>query len=256
MVKLFRDYPEAIKNTLEITEKVNLELQKEKPYLPDFQIPEGDESNNLDEYLTKLVYEGLKKKLGTITPEAKSRAEYELGVIKKMGYSGYFLIVMDIIKAAKERKIAVGPGRGSAAGSLVSYALDITNVNPLEYGLLFERFLNPDRATMPDIDTDFADIGRDEVINYIVEKYGRENTAQIVTFNKLLSRQILKDVGRVLSIPISKVESITKYIPIKFGKVSPLDKAIEEVPELKYLKDPKDEKEKELIDYSRALENN
>lgn len=255
MSNLFSDFPDAIKNTLEIAEKINFQLKKDKNYLPDFKIPEGEESKTLDEYLTKLTYEGLKKKLGEITPQIKERADYELDVIKRMGYSGYFLIVMDIIRAAKERKIAVGPGRGSAAGSLVSYALDITNINPLQYGLLFERFLNPDRISMPDIDSDFADIGREEVINYIVEKYGRENTAQIVTFNKLSARQIIKDVGRVLSIPIPKVESITKYIPRKFGKVLQLEQAIEEVPELKYLKRTGDEREKELIEYSKALEN-
>lgn len=255
MAELFRDFPEAIKNTLEIAEKVNFEFRKGKNYLPDFKIPDGEESKTLDEYLTKLTYEGLERKLGEITPEIKERAEFELDVIKRMGYSGYFLIVMDIIRAAKERKVAVGPGRGSAAGSLVSYALDITNINPLEYGLLFERFLNPDRISMPDIDTDFADIGRDKVLEYIIEKYGRENTAQIITFNKLSARQIIKDVGRVLSIPIPKVESITKYIPVKFGKVLQLEQAIEEVPELKYLKRTNDEKEKELIEYSKALEN-
>lgn len=255
MVELFRDFPDAIKNTLEIAEKVNFELKAGENYLPDFKIPEDEDVKTLDEYLTKLTFEGLKRKVGTITPEIKERAEYELSIIKKMGYSGYFLIIMDIIQAAKKRKIAVGPGRGSAAGSLVSYALDITNINPIEYGLLFERFLNPDRVSMPDIDTDFADIGREEVINYIVEKYGRENTAQIVTFNKLSARQIIKDVGRVLSIPIPKVESITKYIPSKYGKVLQLEQAIEEVPELKYLKKTNDEKEKELIEYSKALEN-
>ncbi|MCX8056247.1 MAG: DNA polymerase III subunit alpha [Ignavibacteria bacterium] len=255
MVKLFKDFPDAIKNTIEIAEKVNFQLKKGKNYLPDFKIPENEDVYNLDDYLTKLTYEGLKRKIGKITPEVKERADYELSVIKKMGYSGYFLIVMDIIKAAKERKIAVGPGRGSAAGSLVSYALDITNINPIEYGLLFERFLNPDRVSMPDIDSDFADSGREEIINYIVEKYGRDNTAQIITFNKLSARQIIKDVGRVLSIPIPKVESITKYIPIKFGKVLQLEQAIEEVPELRYLKKTNDEKEKELIEYAKVLEN-
>lgn len=255
MIELFRDFPNAIKNTLEIAEKVNFNFEKGKSYLPDFKIPDNEDAKTLDEYLTKLTFNGLKRKIGDITPEIHERAKYELDIIKKMGYSGYFLIVMDIIRAAKERKIAVGPGRGSAAGSLVSYALDITNINPMEYGLLFERFLNPDRVSMPDIDTDFADIGREEVIKYIVEKYGRENTARIVTFNKLSSRQIIKDVGRVLSIPIPKVESITKYIPAKFGRVLQLEQAIEEVPELKYLKNPNDEKEKELIEYSKALEN-
>lgn len=255
MIKLFSDFPDSIKNTLEIAEKVNFELKNGQNYLPDFKIPENEDVKTLDDYLTKLTYEGLKKKLGELTPEIKQRAEFELDTIKKMGYSGYFLIVMDIIRAAKERKIAVGPGRGSAAGSLVSYALDITNINPLEYGLLFERFLNPDRVTMPDIDSDFSDVGREEIIRYIVEKYGRENTAQIITFNKLSARQILKDVARVLSIPLSKVENITKKIPTKFGKVLQIEQAIKEVPELKYLMNTTDEKEKELIEYSKALEN-
>lgn len=255
MAKLFKGYKGAIENTLEIAEKVNFELKKQKDHLPEFKIPENDESKTLDDYLTKLTYEGLQRKLGAITPEVKERAEYELDIIKKMGYSGYFLIVMDIIQAAKKKGIFVGPGRGSAAGSLVSYALDITNINPLRYGLYFERFLNPDRVSMPDIDTDFADIGREDVINYIVEKYGRENTAQIVTFNKLSAKQILRDVGRVLSIPIPKIESITKYIPRKFGKVYSIDKAIDETPELRYLKTTNDTKEKELIEYSKVLEN-
>lgn len=255
MAKLFKGYKGAIENTLEIAEKVNFELKKQKDHLPEFKIPENDESKTLDDYLTKLTYEGLQRKLGAITPEVKERAEYELDIIKKMGYSGYFLIVMDIIQAAKKKGIFVGPGRGSAAGSLVSYALDITNINPLRYGLYFERFLNPDRVSMPDIDTDFADIGREDVINYIVEKYGRENTAQIVTFNKLSAKQILRDVGRVLSIPIPQIESITKYIPRKFGKVYSIDKAIDETPELRYLKTTNDTKEKELIEYSKVLEN-
>ncbi len=255
MVELFKDFPEAIEQSLEIAEKIDLKFELGQSKLPEFKIPENDDSKTLDEYLTKLTYEGLRKKFGKVTDEIKQRADYELNVIKKMGYSGYFLIVMDIIRAAKSMKIAVGPGRGSAAGSLVSYALDITGVNPLEYGLLFERFLNPDRVNMPDIDTDFADNRRGEVINYIIEKYGRECVAQIVTFNKLKTRQIIKDVGRVLGIPIPKVENITKYIPQKFGKLYPLDKAINEVPELKYLKNPEDEKEKELIQYSRVLEN-
>lgn len=255
MVELFKDFPEAIEHSLEIAEKTDLKFELGQSKLPEFKIPENDDSKTLDEYLTKLTYEGLRKKFGEITDEIKQRAAYELSIIKKMGYSGYFLIVMDIIRAAKSMKIAVGPGRGSAAGSLVSYALDITGVNPLEYGLLFERFLNPDRVNMPDIDTDFADNRRGEVINYIIEKYGRESVAQIVTFNKLKTRQIIKDVGRVLGIPIPKVENITKYIPQKFGKLYSLDQAINTVPELKYLQNPSEEKERELIKYSRVLEN-
>ncbi len=255
MVKLFKDYPDAIENTLEITDKVVFEFKKEKYFLPDFKIPENDDSKSLDEYLTKLVFDGLKERFGDLTPEIEDRANYELGIIKQMGFSGYFLIVMDIIRMAKERNIAVGPGRGSGAGSLVSYALGITNVNPLKYGLIFERFLNPERVTMPDIDTDFAFHRRDEIINLIVEKYGKDRVAQIVTFNRLMSRQIIKDVGRVLSIPIKDVEKITKHIKIKFGKVMSLKQAIEEVPELAYLKNPPTEKERELIEYSMVLEN-
>ncbi|MBM4175187.1 MAG: DNA polymerase III subunit alpha [Ignavibacteria bacterium] len=255
MALLFRDFPDAIENTLEVAEKCNLELKLGENFFPRFPIPEDAETDSLDSYLTQLSYEGLKNKVEKISDDLKLRLEYELSVIKQMGYSGYFLIVQDFIRAAKSKSIAVGPGRGSAAGSLVSYALDITNVNPLEYGLLFERFLNPDRVSMPDIDCDFADDGREEIIQYVREKYGAENVAQIITFNRLSSRQIINDVGRVLNLPIPEVREITKNIPSVFGKVLSINQAIKEVPELSFLKRPKDEQIKKLIEYSTVLEN-
>lgn len=255
MSQLFRDFPDAIENTLEVSEKCNLELRLGENFFPQFPIPKDAGTNSLDQYLTQLTYDGLKKKVEDVTDELKQRIEFELSVIKQMGYSGYFLIVQDFINAAKKKNIAVGPGRGSVAGSLVSYALDITNVNPLEYGLLFERFLNPDRVSMPDIDCDFADDRREEIIEYVREKYGAENVAQIITFNRLSSRQIINDVGRVLNIPIPEVREITKNIPSVFGKVMTIAQAIREVPELSFLKRPKDERIKKLIEYATVLEN-
>ncbi len=255
MIELFKDYPGAIEATLEVEEKCNLELKLGENYFPKFPIPKDSGTDDLNTYLTQLTYKGLKEKVEIIDDEIKNRIEYELSVIKQMGYSGYFLIVQDFIKAAKERNIAVGPGRGSVAGSLVSYALDITDVNPLQYGLLFERFLNPYRVSMPDIDCDFADDKREEVIKYVKEKYGEQNVAQIITFNRLSSRQILRDVARVLNIPIPEVDAITKHIPSVFGKIMPIKQAIDEVPELHFLKRPKDEKIKKLIEYATVLEN-
>lgn len=254
MIELFKEFPEAIKNTLEITEKIEFVFKKKQNYMPEFKIPSDVNVSNLDDYLTKLTYDGLKRKIGDITEEIKKRVEYELSVIKKMGYSGYFLIVQDYIKKAKEMGILVSPGRGSAAGSLVSYALDITNVNPLKYDLLFERFLNPDRVSLPDIDTDFQDDRREEVFEYIIKKYGQESVAFIGTYNTLASRQSIKDVGRVLQIPISKVESITKKFPREFGKNYSIDRALKETPELKEYQNPKDEKIRELFEYARVLE--
>jgi DNA polymerase-3 subunit alpha len=255
MSKLFRDFPQAIENTLEVSEKCNLELKLGENFFPQFPIPKDAGMNSLDDYLTYLTFEGLNKKVENVTDELKQRIDYELSVIKQMGYAGYFLIVQDFIQAAKSKQIAVGPGRGSVTGSLVSYALDITNVNPLEYGLLFERFLNPDRVSMPDIDCDFADDRREEIIGYVREKYGFENVAQIVTFNRLSSKQIINDVGRVLNIPIPEVREITKNIPSIFGKVMTIAQAIKEVPELNFLKRPKDERIKKLIEYAIVLEN-
>jgi len=251
MKKLFKNYKGAIENTLEIEEKINLTLDSKTHHFPVFPIDNG---KSPEEYLTQLVYERLDKRFKKITSEIQDRLKYELNVIIEMGYAGYFLIVQDFINASKQRGIPVGPGRGSAAGSLVAYVLGITNVNPLEYDLLFERFLNPARKSMPDIDVDFADDKREEVINYVKEKYGENSVAQIITFNRLSSRQVIRDVARVLKIPIPQVDNITKWIPTKFGRVYTIDQALDEVPELQWIKNSDDPTIKELIKYARILE--
>jgi DNA polymerase-3 subunit alpha len=254
MKKLFARFPGAIESTLEIESKIDVNLDSKENHFPVFPIPPELKAKTLDEYFELLAREGLEKRFKKLTREIEDRYNYEVDVIKKMGYSGYFLVVQDFINASKNRGIPVGPGRGSAAGSLVAYALGITNVNPLDYALLFERFLNPARKSMPDIDVDFADDQRGDVINYVKEKYGEKSVCQIITFNRLSSKAVLRDVARVLKIPIPVVNSITKWIPSKFGKVFTLDQAIDEVPELKWVKDSKDPAILELIKYSRILE--
>jgi DNA polymerase-3 subunit alpha len=254
MKKLFKNYPGAIENTLEIDSKINLQLEFKGLHYPQFPIPPELKINSLEEYLTLLAEEGLQQRFKILTPEIEDRFRYELDVIKKMGYAGYFLIVQDFINASKKRGIPVGPGRGSAAGSLVAFALGITNVDPLKYNLLFERFLNPARKTMPDIDVDFADDKRGEVINYVKEKYGDDSVTQIITFNRLSSKAVLRDVARVLGIPIPTVDKITKFIPSKFGRVFTIDQALDEVSELEWVRKSPDEKIQELIKYARILE--
>lgn len=259
MIELFKDFPEAIHSTLEVTEKCNLELNTKVNHMPRFPIPKDSGAKNLDEYLDKLSHEGMRKRVKNITAETEERLNYELSVISKMEFSGYFLIVADFINSAKERGILVGPGRGSAAGSLVCYCLGITNVNPLDYNLLFERFLNPERISMPDIDIDFQDDRRDEVIQYAKEKYGEDSVAQIITFNKLAPRGVLKDVGRVLSFPFAEINNLTKLIPILFGKVKPLKECVAEVPDFAaYFKSGDSAQKierKSLLEYSSVLEN-
>lgn len=261
MCELFSNYPEAIKSTLEVTEKCNVELDTSANYMPNFQIPETEKKSagTFDAYLEKLSYEGMKQKFGNYSKETEERLKYELDVIKKMNFSGYFLIVQDFIKHAKESGILVGPGRGSAAGSLVCYCIGITSVNPLDYNLLFERFLNPERISMPDIDIDFQDDRRDEVMQYAKEKYGENSVAQIVTFNKLAPRGVLKDVGRVLNFPFQEINDLTKTIPIIFGKVKKLSECMKEEPDFKkYFTtgDPvQKEERKKLYEYCLVLEN-
>lgn len=273
MYKLFKDFPEAIKSTLEVTEKCNLILDTSKNFMPEFPVPDSvkiDSKNldyseqdikfrKLDKYLEILSYEGLEKKFTNITDELRNRLKYELEIISRMKFSGYFLIVSDFIATAKGKGILVGPGRGSAAGSLVCYCLGITNVNPLEYDLLFERFLNPARISMPDIDIDFQDDRRDEVIQYAKDKYGENSVAQIVTFNKLAPRGVLKDVGRVLNFPYQEINDLTKLIPILFGKVKPLTECLKEVPDFsKYFKTGTEEQKldkRNLFEYASVLEN-
>lgn len=254
MINLFNHLPKAIENTIEIESKVDLKLGQESYYFPRFPIPENIDVKTLDEYFELLATQKLKEKFPKTDEEILKRFNYEIDIIKKMGFAGYFLIVQDFINAAKERNIPVGPGRGSAAGSLVAYVLGITNINPLKYNLLFERFLNPERKSMPDIDVDFDDEMRGEVIEYVKQKYGSECVSQIITFNRLSSRAVIRDVARVLKIPIPTVNNITKFIPSKFGKVYSIDEALNEVPELKWVKDSKDEQIQELIKFAKVLE--
>ncbi len=254
MKNLFKNYQGAIENTLEIEEKTDINLDFEGHYYPVFPIPEDSPAKTLDDYFELLAREGFQEKIKNITPEYEDRFNFEINTIKKMGFSGYFLIVQDFINSSKKMNIPVGPGRGSAAGSLVAYSLGITNINPITYNLLFERFLNPARKSMPDIDVDFADDKRGDAIDYVRQKYGAKCVSQIITFNRLSSKAVLRDVARVLKIPIPVVNKITKYIPSKFGKVYSIDQAISEVPELKWVKESKDPEILNLIKYAKVLE--
>jgi DNA polymerase-3 subunit alpha len=254
MKKLFKNYKGAIENTLEIDSKINLNLESPGHLFPVFPIPKDSSAKTIDEYFELLANEGLYKKFKEITPEVNERFNFEINTIKQMGFGGYFLIVQDFINSSKKMNIPVGPGRGSAAGSLVAYVLGITNINPLKYNLLFERFLNPARESMPDIDVDFADDKRGEVIDYVRQKYGPNCVSQIITFNRLSSKAVLRDVARVLKIPIPTVNKITKYIPSKFGKVYTIEQALKEVPELKWVKDSEEPEIQNLIKYAKVLE--
>jgi DNA polymerase-3 subunit alpha len=210
MQGLFAEIPEALINTVAIAERCNLQLDFNKIHLPNYQVPSG---HTLDTYLAECSWRGLKERYGQITEEVRQRLAGELQVIEKMGFAGYFLIVWDFIRFAKERGVSVGPGRGSAAGSLVAYALGITNIDPLRYGLLFERFMNPERISPPDMDIDFADDRRDEVIEYVAQKYGKENVAQIITFGTLGAKAVIRDVGRALGMPYGEVDRVAKMVP-------------------------------------------
>ncbi|MDN5330810.1 MAG: polymerase subunit alpha [Tepidanaerobacteraceae bacterium] len=245
---LFPHLKEAVDNTVRIAKRCNVELEFGQAHLPRFDVPEGFTE---DSYLEKLCYDGLKKRYGMVTPELRNRLDYELDVIKRMGYSSYFLIVWDFVNFARKNGIMVGPGRGSAAGSLVAYCLYITNVDPLKYNLLFERFLNPERVTMPDIDVDFCYERRQEVIDYVVEKYGADRVAQIGTFGTMAARAAIRDVGRVLGYPYSEVDSVAKMVPMEPGMT--IEKALTLNPELKKLYN-ENERMKKLLDTAKALE--
>jgi len=251
MVADFKDYPEAISNTEKIVEACDLVLDLGKITLPYFEVPQG---KTPDDYLRELCYKNLESRYkidlkGDYKKEIIERLEYELEMIRQMGFASYFLIVQDFTNWAKNQGIVVGPGRGSAAGSIVSYLTNITNIDPLKYGLLFERFLNPERVTMPDIDLDFTDTRRDEVIKYVEGKYGRDHVAQIITFGTMAARVAIRDVGRVLGLTYSYCDHLAKLIP----SFSTLNQALEIVPELKeiYENDPLGKK---LIDTARKLE--
>ena len=249
MQEIFSDYPEAVENTIKIAERCNLEIKLGELLLPAFPIPE--ENKTPDEYLEDLSWEGLKKLYDEITPELEQRLKYELGVIKSMGWAGYFLITKDFIDHARNNDIPVGPGRGSAAGSLVSYSLGITTVDPIKYELLFERFLNPERISMPDIDIDFGDRKRDQIIEYVIDKYTRPNVTQIITFGTMAARAVVRDVGRVLAMPYADVDRIAKLIPAVADMT--LSKAVKQIPELKQLIES-DKRVEKLIQLSKTLE--
>lgn len=240
--------PDAIRNTMAIAEKCNLELDFKKHHLPQYKVPEG---KTREGYLRELVNEGLKTRYPEGDAVVKARVEHELKVIEKFGYPSYFLIAWDFVNYAKKSGIPVGPGRGSAAGSVVSYALGITNIDPLRYDLLFERFLNPERISLPDIDIDFCFERRGEVIEYVVKKYSKENVAQIITFGTMMAKAAIRDTGRALGIPYADVDKIAKLVPNDLGIT--LAQAIDQEPELKslYKNDPKIT---ELIDISTVLE--
>ena len=231
MAKKFAPWPGACENTLEVAERCNVELTLEGHILPEFDVPEG---KTLDGYLQELVFEGLRKRYGDLTPEIKERASYELRVIQDMRFPGYFLVVSDFVNWAKGQGIRVGPGRGSAAGSIVSYALGITELDPLRYDLMFERFLNPERIQMPDIDIDFDERRRGDVIRYVQSKYGEDRVAQIVTYGTIKGKQAIKDAARVLGFPYAEGDRLCKmYPPLIMGRDSGLESALESSPELK-----------------------
>ncbi|MFH1572047.1 MAG: DNA polymerase III subunit alpha [Gemmatimonadota bacterium] len=250
MQKLFRDLPEAVENTVRIAEQCDLSFEFGKMRLPAFPIPAGFDSDLA--YLTHLASEGMRRRYGHIGEALQKRLEYELGIIAQMGYCGYFLIVWDYINYARQQGITVGPGRGSAAGSLVAYSLGITGIDPIKYDLLFERFLNPERVSMPDVDVDFPDTGRDQVIRYVVEKYGEESVCQVITFGTMGAKAVIRDVGRVLGMPFGEVDAIAKLVPNDLKMT--LDKAIERVPELQEMAGGSDAQKSLLIAHARRLE--
>lgn len=241
---------QALENTREIAEKCNFKLPMGKMLMPHFPLPATFATP--DDYLRHLTYQGAKRRYPEMPQHVVERLDFELNVIKAMGYAGYFLIVQDFTTAAREMGVAVGPGRGSAAGSAIAYCLGITNIDPLQYDLLFERFLNPERVSMPDIDIDFDDRGRGRVIDYVVEKYGRENVCQIITFGTMGAKTAIRDVGRVLGIPLPEVNRIAKLIPE--GPKSSLDSTLDDVPEFKALLQSEDASTRKLLHFARVLE--
>ena len=248
MAMLFPYAPEALENTYKIAQRCNVEIEFGVTKLPKYDVPEGYTSW---EYLNKLCWDGFAERYPDDIGKLRDQLTYELSIIQKMGYVDYFLIVWDFIKYSRDHGIAVGPGRGSAAGSLVSYTLGITNIDPAKYQLLFERFLNPERVSMPDIDVDFCFERRQEVIDYVVRKYGKDRVAQIVTFGTLAARGVLRDVGRVMDMPYAFVDSIAKMVPQELNIT--LDRALKTNPEFKTLYDT-NEQVKELVDMSMRLE--
>jgi DNA polymerase III subunit alpha len=249
MQELFKDVPQAIDLTNEIVDKIEHFKLTRDILLPHFHLPEG--FTDSDEYLKHLTFEGAKKRYSDLTPDIEERLNYELHIIKTMGFAGYFLIVQDFIAAGKNMGVAVGPGRGSAAGSSVAYCIGITNIDPIKYNLLFERFLNPERVSMPDIDIDFDDEGREKVIQYVVEKYGKNQVAQIITFGTMAARSSIKDVARVLDLPLAEANYLAKMVPETPGAT--LKKAYEDVQDLKKIKESNTDQGK-VLQLAQVLE--
>ena len=249
MAELFADYPGAIENTAKIAERCQVNFTFGELQLPFYPIPENFEKD--DDYLRALCEERIPSRYPDVTNEIRTRLDYELGVIHGMGYASYFLIVWDFILYAREHGVAVGPGRGSAAGSIVAYLLGITNIDPLQYALLFERFLNPERVSMPDIDIDFDDINRGRVISYVKERYGEDHVAQIATFGTMGAKGAIRDVGRVLEMSFSEVSAITKLVPAELNIT--LDRALKESADFRRLYD-EDESVRRVIDLARRIE--
>src|ERR1700682_2365373 len=246
----FADLPDALASTLDVADMVDLKLKLGATLLPPFDVPDG---MTPDQYLRKLVLEGIKWRYGEPTAAVTERAEVELSVISQTGYASYFLLVWDFYNFARKQGIVVGPGRGSAAGSLVSSCLGITNLDPLHHGLIFERFLNIDRVSMPDIDCDFSVEGREKVIRYVSEKYGSDRVAQIITFTTMASKAAIRDVGRVLEVPLRDTDRLAKLVPVWQGRSKTLDDTIKEVPEFREAYESNEE-QKRLIDVARTLE--
>jgi DNA polymerase III subunit alpha len=246
----FADLPDALTSTLDVADQVDLKLKLGATLLPPFDVPDG---MTRDEYLRKLVLDGISWRYGEAVAAVNERAEQELSVISQTGYASYFLIVWDFYNFARKQGIVVGPGRGSAAGSLVSYCLGITNLDPLLHGLIFERFLNIDRVSMPDIDCDFSVEGREKVIRYVSEKYGSDRVAQIITFTTMASKAAIRDVGRVLEVPLRDTDRLAKLVPVWQGRSKTLDDTLKEVPDFREAYESNEE-QKRLIDVARTLE--
>jgi DNA polymerase-3 subunit alpha len=260
MNEIFADLPEALSNTIEILDKVTTYTIDHKPILPNFPLPDGFTDN--DEYLRYLTYEGAKRRWGTPTQEQCERIDFELDTIKNMGFPGYFLIVQDFIQAGRDRGVSIGPGRGSAAGSAVAYCLGITQLDPLKYDLLFERFLNPDRISLPDIDIDFDDDGRADVLKYVTEKYGAEKVAHIITYGTMAAKMAIKDIARINNLSVAESNRLTKLIPRHMPEVNgkelkpTLKNCYEYVPEFKPELNSPSQQIRETLDFARQLEGN
>lgn len=250
MLQLFKDIPEALDNTNEIVDKINTPQLKRDILLPNFTLPEGH--YNMDDYLHFLAFEGAKQKYSAIPGEVEERLTHELKIIRDMGFAGYFLIVQDFMAAAREMGVALGPGRGSAAGSAVAFTIGITNIDPIKYKLLFERFLNPERVSMPDIDIDFDDEGRQRVIDWVVDKYGRNQVAQIITYGTMAAKSSIRDVSRVMELPLNEADQLAKLVPTNPGMT--LQKAYAEVPELSEIRERKNDMQGEVLRLAESLE--